>query len=123
VLLALVVPGHLIFCYTISYLEAGHTAPTPTFLALYLVAGWLQVALLLYVCRVTVFWMWSRGTDPDNSAIPYLTALGDLLGGAFLGLAFLLLALLGATEFEGSDLLSTPVAATSDSLNVTQLTT
>jgi solute carrier family 41 len=123
VLLALVVPGHLIFCYTISYLEAGHTAPSPTFLALYLVAGWLQVALLLYVCRVTVFWMWSRGTDPDNSAIPYLTALGDLLGGAFLGLAFLLLALLGATEFEGSDLLSTPVAATSDSLNVTQLTT
>jgi len=33
--------------------------------------------------------------DPDNSAIPYLTALGDLLGGGLLALAFELLFLLG----------------------------
>ncbi|KOB76935.1 Solute carrier family 41 member 2 [Operophtera brumata] len=29
--------------------------------------------------------------DPDNAAIPYLTALGDLLGSVFLGLAFVIL--------------------------------
>ena len=47
--------------------------------------------LLLYLCRLLVYWLWSRGSDPDNCAIPYLTALGDLLGGAFLAAAFLLL--------------------------------
>ena len=29
--------------------------------------------------------------DPDNSAIPYLTALGDLTGSLFLAIAFLFL--------------------------------
>jgi len=53
-----------------------------------------------------VFSMWSRGTDPDNSAIPYLTALGDLLGTGFLALAFLLLHLIG--KMEPSD---TPIVA------------
>ena len=121
VLLALVVPGHLIFAYTISYLEAGHTAPTPIFLTFYLLAAWLQVAVLLYVCRLMVFWMWGRGTDPDNSAIPYLTALGDLLGGAFLGLAFLFLSLLGAKEFQEERTAELAVSSTLDSLNVTRL--
>lgn len=99
ILLLLVLPGHTIFVYLISYLEAGHTTPTPTFLLFYLTAAWLQVAVLLYVCRVMVFWMWRAGMDPDNSAIPYLTALGDLLGGAFLGLAFQSLQWVGAVEF------------------------
>jgi solute carrier family 41 len=66
-----------------------------------------------------VFWMWGRGTDPDNSAIPYLTALGDLLGGAFLGLAFLFLSLLGAKEFQSDDDLV--VSSTASSLNMTRL--
>ena len=29
-----------------------------------------------------------RGIDPDNAAIPYLTATGDLLGGALLAAVF-----------------------------------
>ena len=99
VLLMLVIPGHLMFVYTISYLEAGHTTPTPTFLLFYLLASWFQVALLLYTCRLMVFGMWRAGIDPDNSAIPYLTALGDLLGGAFLGLAFQALDWVGREEF------------------------
>ena len=44
----------------------------------------VQVAVLLYLCQVLVYSMWSRGTDPDNAAIPYLTAIGDLLGTALL---------------------------------------
>ena len=94
-LLLLVVPGHLVFTFTISHLEAGHTDPTPIFLLAYMMAAILQVALLLYICRVIVFAMWNRDIDPDNSAIPYLTALGDLFGGAFLALAFLFLSLAG----------------------------
>ena len=94
-LLLLVIPGHLVFIFTISYLEAGHTSPTTVFLMAYMMAAVLQVALLLYICRVIVFFMWSRDIDPDNGAIPYLTALGDLLGGAFLALAFLILHMAG----------------------------
>ena len=47
--------------------------------------------MLLYLCQVLVYWMWSRGTDPDNAAIPYLTAVGDLLGTAFLAVSFIIL--------------------------------
>jgi hypothetical protein len=31
---------------------------------------------------------WNSGKDPDNFAIPYLTAIGDLLGTAFLAVVF-----------------------------------
>ena len=48
-------------------------------------------------------WMWSRGTDPDNSAIPYLTALGDLLGTGFLAVAFHLLYLVGDFDTDVGD--------------------
>ena len=43
--------------------------------------------------------MWKRSIDPDNLAIPYLTALGDLLGGGLLALAFEILFLIGDKEF------------------------
>ena len=46
------------------------------------------MGLLLHLASVMVHSMWTRGVDPDNSAIPYLTALGDLLGGAFLAVVF-----------------------------------
>ncbi|KAM3878041.1 solute carrier family 41 member 1-like [Diretmus argenteus] len=88
VLVLLVVPGHLLFLYTIHLLQGGHGAMTPPFIFCYLSAALLQVVLLLYVANVMVRWMWRRGMDPDNFSIPYLTALGDLLGTAFLALSF-----------------------------------
>lgn len=42
-----------------------------------------------------VHFIWRKGEDPDNVAIPYLTALGDLLGTAFLAIAFHILFLIG----------------------------
>lgn len=48
----------------------------------------LQVSILLWTCRWLTYSMWGMGVDPDNSAIPYLTALGDLLGGSLLAAAF-----------------------------------
>lgn len=59
--------------------------------------------LLLYIGHVMVMWMWSRSIDPDNSAIPYLTALGDLLGTAFLALAFHILYLIGDKDSDVGD--------------------
>ena len=120
----LVIPGHLLFSFTISLLEAGHTVPTFLFVVTYLAAALLQVSkhctfeqfiiksislhfnvfqvcLLLHICRILVPFLWGRGTDPDSAAIPYLTALGDLLGGGLLAVTFVLLTLAGQEE-EGS---------------------
>ncbi|XP_013885602.1 solute carrier family 41 member 1 isoform X2 [Austrofundulus limnaeus] len=88
VLFLLVAPGHLIFLYTINSLRGGHTTLTPIFITFYLVAALLQVMILLYLSDWMVNWMWGRGMDPDNFSIPYLTALGDLLGTGFLALCF-----------------------------------
>ncbi|KAG7275906.1 hypothetical protein CRUP_009595 [Coryphaenoides rupestris] len=88
VLVFLVVPGHLFFLYAVHLLQGGHAAMTPAFITCYLGAALLQVVLLLYVADLMVRWMWRRGMDPDNFSIPYLTALGDLLGTGLLALCF-----------------------------------
>lgn len=91
VLIFLVIPGHLIFNLAIG-LSQGFAILSQQFLILYLVAAILQVGSLLHIANIMVHSMWGRGVDPDNSAIPYLTALGDLLGGAFLAAVFQILA-------------------------------
>ncbi|XP_073323846.1 solute carrier family 41 member 1-like isoform X2 [Pagrus major] len=97
VLVTLVVPGHLFFLYTIHLLQGGHTAMTPIFIICYLSAALLQVVILLYVASLMVQWLWRRGLDPDNFSIPYLTALGDLLGTGFLALSFRLILTVSST--------------------------
>ena len=59
------------------------------------------MTLLLHLCRLLVPYLWGRGTDPDSAAIPYMTALGDLLGGGLLAAAFLLNSLAGGVEKPG----------------------
>ncbi|KAF5274548.1 hypothetical protein FQA39_LY07160 [Lamprigera yunnana] len=102
-LMVLVIPGHLIFSYAISYLQAGHTSLTPIFMIVYLSAAMLQVFLLLYIAQIMIAWMWQEGIDPDNSAIPYLTAIGDLLGTFLLGVAFQILFLIGDRDGDVGD--------------------
>ncbi|CAJ0935912.1 unnamed protein product, partial [Mesorhabditis belari] len=91
VLLLLVVPGHMFFNWMIQLLHSGTDLPPSGawFTTCYLVAAVAQVVILLWVCQWLVSWMWARGTDPDNAAIPYLTALGDLLGTVLLFLVFI----------------------------------
>ena len=55
----------------------------------------LQVAVLLFICNWLVHILWKFKKDPDNYSIPYLTALGDLLGTALLAVDFYLLFLMG----------------------------
>uniref|UniRef100_A0A3Q3LAG7 Solute carrier family 41 member n=1 Tax=Mastacembelus armatus TaxID=205130 RepID=A0A3Q3LAG7_9TELE len=88
VLLMLVIPGHLVFLYAISLLQGEEAPITIAFTICYLCAALLQVAILLYVADLIVRLMWRRSLDPDNFSIPYLTALGDLLGTGFLALCF-----------------------------------
>ncbi|XP_054721083.1 solute carrier family 41 member 1-like [Uloborus diversus] len=95
VLLLMALPGHLIFAYLIRLLKGGNTTMTPIFLVVYLSAALIQVFLLIYIAYCMIQWMWRRKIDPDNSSIPYLTALGDLLGTSLLALAFLFLFYIG----------------------------
>ncbi|XP_076155793.1 solute carrier family 41 member 2 [Alosa pseudoharengus] len=91
VLLLLVIPGHLIFIYVIHLIQSGHTPLTPIFITLFLTAALMQVFLLLCIANWMVHCLWRIRRDPDTCSIPYLTALGDLLGTAFLALTFHLL--------------------------------
>ncbi|XP_071438883.1 solute carrier family 41 member 1-like isoform X2 [Hetaerina americana] len=95
VLMVMVIPGQLIFIYTIDYMKAGEITLSPLFITVYLLAAIVQVAILLYSAYIMIHWMWKNKIDPDNSAIPYLTAMGDLLGSSLLAIAFQFLYLVG----------------------------
>lgn len=123
ILLCLLVPGQIIFVYCICMFNTA-TSPTPLFLLAYVFASILQVFLLLYLCKLLVYWMWSRGSDPDNAAIPYLTAIGDLLGTGFLTIAFIFLQLGGDSTIRGlqTDHNETLSTVLDDTLNATLVT-
>ncbi|XP_055483864.1 solute carrier family 41 member 2 [Psammomys obesus] len=103
VLLLLVVPGHLIFLYTIHLMKSGHTSLTVVFVVVYLLAAVLQVFTLLWIADWMVHRFWRKGKDPDSFSIPYLTALGDLLGTALLALSFHFLWLIGDRDGDVGD--------------------
>ncbi|XP_057691983.1 solute carrier family 41 member 2 isoform X2 [Corythoichthys intestinalis] len=91
VLLLMVIPGQLVFLYLIHLIKGAHTMPSVLFTFAFLSASLIQVFFLLCIADCMVHCLWRRGKDPDSYSIPYLTALGDLLGTALLSLAFLLL--------------------------------
>lgn len=118
VLLLIVIPGQLIFLYIIHLIKGAHTMPSALFTVTFLTASLIQVSgmrapalfalilpffmhflnvsvsqvfSLLCIADCMVHCLWRKGKDPDSYSIPYLTALGDLLGTALLSLAFLLL--------------------------------
>lgn len=65
--------------------------PTIPFLSVYLFAVFLQLALLLYLAYLSVFWAWKKRINPDNSAIPFTSALADVFGNCLMAVAFLFL--------------------------------
>uniref|UniRef100_A0A671TSP3 Solute carrier family 41 member n=1 Tax=Sparus aurata TaxID=8175 RepID=A0A671TSP3_SPAAU len=91
VLLLLVIPGQLVFLHAIHLIKGGHTLPSPLLTVSFLSASLIQVFSLLCIADCMVHALWRRSKDPDSYSIPYLTALGDLLGTALLSLAFLML--------------------------------
>lgn len=62
-----------------------------------------QVFLLLCIADWMVHSMWKSGKDPDSFSIPYLTALGDLFGTAFLALSFHFLWVIGDQDSDVGD--------------------
>lgn len=100
VLMSMVIPGHLIFVWTIEYLKNDDTSLTPLFIIVYLCAAVVEVATLLYLAYIIIHWMWHHKIDPDNSGIPYLTSIGDLLGISLLAIAFQFLYLVSDHSIE-----------------------
>lgn len=93
-LIGLVVPGHVLFNSVIAGFASSSSSPDEgsnwSFWLCYLLCCLLQVWILIKVSAKLVQYLWSKAIDPDNAAIPYLTALGDLTGGALLALTFYL---------------------------------
>ena len=58
------------------------------FALMYFASAIIQVAILLYLAKHLVAWLWNQNIDPDVAAIPYLTSLGDLIGGLLLAATF-----------------------------------
>lgn len=79
-----------IFIADLIYNE-GALCVNAAFVLSYIFVSVLQIMILLYVAHIMIHTMWRFKVDPDNSAIPYLTALGDLLGSTLLLGAFMFL--------------------------------
>ncbi|XGW26039.1 hypothetical protein V3C99_007002 [Haemonchus contortus] len=83
ILIGISIPGNLIFMNTIFLFDCGFKNTVP-FTVTFLTVSLIQVIILLYICQFLVRAMWRLRIDPDSSAIPVLTATGDLLGAILL---------------------------------------
>ena len=92
--MAVVVPAHLFymaFIYAVQSKFDFSIQVTGWFVGTYCVAVLVQLAILLYLAYVSVFWAWKRRINPDNSAIPFTSALADVLGNCLMAVTFTLL--------------------------------
>jgi len=98
-----ILPGACVFASIIVGVRSGWQAiPDPFFLLCFVVAGIFQVCILLIVAHTLVGALWKRGINPDNAAIPYVTALGDVVGTSCLVAAFFVLHVFGSSVWSGS---------------------
>merc|ERR1712232_1177684 len=80
-LATLAIPGAVCVASVVVALQSGGQArPGLLFLLVFAGAAFCQVSILLMAADRLVTRIWQRGLDPDNAAIPYVTALGDLVG-------------------------------------------
>jgi solute carrier family 41 len=95
-LLSMVIPASALFLMLIRYIKAGHTTLSVMFFFSYLLVAIAQAAILLIVTDWLVHFIYHKlNMDPDNIAIPFITALGDFLGTGLLAAAFHILWLFG----------------------------
>ncbi|XP_023309526.2 solute carrier family 41 member 1 isoform X1 [Lucilia cuprina] len=105
-LIGLSIPGNILFIFVADYIHMSQSTITWAFALSYLIASLIQLMLLLYIAHIIVHAMWKWKIDPDNSSIPYLTALGDLLGSSLLALAFIFLLSINKEYGAGLDTLN-----------------
>jgi solute carrier family 41 len=129
ILILMSIPGQILFIFAADYIHMSSSTIGAPFTLSYLTVSLVQVCamsnlhliksngctlsiqimLLLFTAHVMIHAMWRYKIDPDSSSIPYLTALGDLLGSSLLLLAFMFLRKIGH-EYEerpnGDDILT-----------------
>lgn len=95
-LMLLTIPAAICFTCLIVGKESGwRTFPSATFIIIYEIGAIIQVCLLLMSAHGIIGMLWRRKLDPDNAAIPYVCALGDVIGTTTLTAIFFILTALG----------------------------
>ena len=80
-----------------------YACPTSFWCPVVSLACVLQVGFLLAIADWLVHLLWKQKKDPDNFSIPYLTAVGDLLGTSLLAVGFYVVWLLGDRDSDVGD--------------------
>ncbi|XP_021701247.1 solute carrier family 41 member 1 isoform X2 [Aedes aegypti] len=112
ILILMSIPGQVLFIFVADYIHMSESTIGAPFVLSYMLVSLIQVMLLLYIAHIIIHAMWKWKIDPDNSAIPYLTALGDLLGSSLLALAFLFLQSIGHAYGETIEEFGSAIATT-----------
>jgi len=79
-LFTLNIPIQLAFLAFLKVANLGHHALSFSFILMYLAASQMTVAILLITTWFLTQILWRYDCDPDDYAIPCLTALGDVVG-------------------------------------------
>ncbi|XP_055701228.1 solute carrier family 41 member 2-like isoform X2 [Phlebotomus papatasi] len=95
ILIAMSIPGQVVFIFVADAIHMSASTLDAAFVFTYLTANIIQITMLLFVAHIIIHAMWRWKIDPDNSSIPYLTALGDLSGSSLLLIAFIFLHAIG----------------------------
>ncbi|KAG5681517.1 hypothetical protein PVAND_010943 [Polypedilum vanderplanki] len=103
ILILMSIPGQILFIFFADYIHMSSSTIGAPFTLAYLTVSLIQIMLLLFTAHVMIHAMWRYKIDPDSSSIPYLTALGDLLGSSLLLLAFMFLRKIGSEYEERPD--------------------
>ncbi|KAH8385631.1 hypothetical protein KR200_004054 [Drosophila serrata] len=91
ILIAVSVPGNVVFALLADYIYFSYLAVQWIFVVAFLVVSLLQLLILLWLAHALVHFLWRYKIDPDSAAIPYLTAVADVLGTVLLAVMFQLL--------------------------------
>ena len=94
-LLLMSIPIHAVYFTTICLIKRGEVVLTIPFISSYMLVVLLQVSCLLYAAHILVPFLWRLKLDPDNTAVPALMAIADLLGTCLLTSAYFMLLVMG----------------------------
>lgn len=95
ILLSISIPGQVLFIFVADLINMRQSTIGAPFVFTYLTASLIQITLLLLIAHTMIHAMWKFKIDPDSSAIPFLTAFGDLFGSLLLLGAFTFLRAVG----------------------------
>ncbi|EDW76546.2 uncharacterized protein Dwil_GK19023 [Drosophila willistoni] len=93
ILICISIPANALLVYVADYFYKSYISVNVIFVASFVLTSLLQLLILLWTAHVLIHLLWRWKIDPDSSAIPYLTALGDCVGTSFLSIMFHLLRL------------------------------